>query len=103
MAFTEDLGQFFDLDEFAVAAVIKTAVGATVRTINVIFNDPLQEVAIFDADVESNLSFVQCRTVDLAGVTHNHTMTIDSILYRIVKINGDGTGLSTVQLRLRSS
>jgi hypothetical protein len=96
--FTEDLAQFFDQDDFAVAAIIKS--GATViRTISVIFNTPTQEVAVFDTAVEGNLPFVQCRTSDLAGVTKSHTMTVSNVVYRIGEREDDGTGLSTVQLR----
>jgi alcohol dehydrogenase class IV len=96
--FTEDLAQFFDQSEFAVAVVIKNG-ATTIRTISGIFNTPEQDVAIFDANVEANLPFVQCMTSALAGVTHAHTMTIDSTVYRISNIASDGTGVSTVQLR----
>ncbi|HEV2706247.1 MAG TPA: hypothetical protein VGV59_10010 [Pyrinomonadaceae bacterium] len=97
--FSENLTQFFDLDEFAVEATIKTAAGATVRTVNVIFNTPQQAVEVLDAGVEAGVPFVECRTSDLDGVTHKHTMTISSVVYRVVKIDDDGTGVSTVQLR----
>jgi hypothetical protein len=98
VSFTEDLTLFFDQDDFAVAAIIKN--GATViRTISVIFNTPSQELEIFDASVESNLPFVQCASSDMAGITNSHTMTISLIVYRIVKIEPDGTGTSIVQLR----
>jgi hypothetical protein len=105
VAFTEDLTQFFDVDEFAVTAVIKSWVARNsteLRTIPVIFNDPMQEVAVFGAEVETNLSFVQCRTSDLAGVTRSHTMTIGGVDYRIAGIASDGTGVSNVQLRVGS-
>ena len=99
MAFEEDLRQFFEEDDFAVPSIIKTAAGATVRTISVIFNTPSQEVEIFDTDFEGNLPFALCRSSDLASITNNHTMTISSVVYRIAKIEPDGTGVSTVHLR----
>jgi hypothetical protein len=99
VAFTEDLSQFFEEDDFAVQSVIKTAAGETVRTISVIFNTPTQEVAVFDTGVESNLPLVQCLTSDLDGVTKSHTMAINAVDYRISDREDDGTGISTVQLR----
>ena len=97
MAFTEDLSQFFDQDDFAVAAIVKT--GATViRTINVIFNNPVQGVNVFDASVETNVPHAICQTADLADVRHGYTMTIDSVVYPIVQINSDGTGMSVMEL-----
>lgn len=98
MAFTENLAQFFEQDDFAVAAIIKN--GATViRIISVILNTPTQEVAIFDVGVEANVPFAQCRTSDLVGVKHGFTMTINSVVYRIGDRIDDGTGISTVQLK----
>ncbi|HWT00199.1 MAG TPA: hypothetical protein VN256_08125 [Pyrinomonadaceae bacterium] len=98
MPFTEDLSQFFEQDEFAVAAVIKN--GPTViRSISVIFNTPTQEAAIFDAGAEVNVPFMQCQTSDLTGVTKSHTVTINGVAYRIGEREDDGTGVSTVQLR----
>lgn len=98
MAFEEDLSQFFDQKDFAVEAVIKSG-AAVIRTISVIFNDPTQDVAVFDAEVQSNLPFAQCESSDLVGVTHAHTMTIGATVYRIKDIHSDGTGISIVQLR----
>lgn len=98
MAFDEDLAQFFEQDDFAVEAVIKN--GSTViRTISVIFNTPTQEVAIFDTSAGVNAPFVQCQTSDLSGITGSHTMTINSVVYRISEQDNDGTGISTVQLK----
>jgi hypothetical protein len=98
VAFTEDLSQFFEENDFAVPAIIKN--GATViRTISVIFNTPSQEVEIFDTNFEGNVPFALCRDSDLAGITNAHTMTISSVVYRIAKIEPDGTGVSTVHLR----
>ena len=100
MAFTENLAAFFDTSKgFAVAATIKTAAGATLRTANVILTKPIQDVALFEQALEASLPFLQIRTADLAGVDHTHTFTIDAAVYRIVKRNDDGTGLSIVWIK----
>jgi hypothetical protein len=101
VAFDENLTQFFEVGDFAVEAVIKDG-STAVRTISVIFNDPRQDVAIFDSAVESNLPFALCRTSDLEDVEHGFTMAIGGAVYRIVENQSDGTGVSTVQLRTQS-
>jgi hypothetical protein len=99
VAFTEELSQFFDTDEHAVAAVVRNKAGATVRTINVILETPQQNVAIFDAEVEAGVPLAHCATADLAGVAHGYTLTIGADVYVIVTHTSDGTGVSTVNLR----
>lgn len=99
--FTEDLSQFFDTTNgFAVDATIKTAAGVTVRSVKVIFDTPLDAMQMFDASVEKATPSALCRTSDLAGVTHDHKMQINAVSYRIVKHTDDGTGISTVELRV---
>jgi hypothetical protein len=102
MAFTEDLSQFFDTDDFAVAAIIKTSAAAVVRNINVIFDKPSNPLALFEGQVTKPMPFVRCRTADVADVIANsHTMTIAGTEYRIVEPpEDDGTGVSTVQIRI---
>lgn len=91
---TEDLSTFFE--DFGKTAVVKN--GSTViRTINVIFNNPVEGVSVFDAQVETNVPHAICQKEDLAGVRHGYTMTIDSVAYPITKINSDGTGISIVE------
>ena len=100
MAFTEDLLLFFDTTNgFAVDATLKTSAGVTVRTAKVIFETPLEELQMFDKDVETSQPAVQIRTSDLDGITHDHKMTIGAVTYRIVKHTDDGTGISRVELR----
>ncbi|MDQ3819079.1 MAG: hypothetical protein M3362_15575 [Acidobacteriota bacterium] len=96
--FTENLDLFFDQNEHAVAATIKTSAGVLVRNISVIFNALEQDTAIFDASVEGNLPFVLCKKSDLSGIGHTHTMTIGSVQYRVERIVDDGTGVAQVQL-----
>jgi len=101
MAFAEDLSPFFDTDDFAVAAIIKTAAGATVRTINVILTSSLAALNVLDGSVEAGQPSVLCQTADLTGVVVNeHKLTIDRTTYRITKREDDGTGVSTLQIRV---
>jgi len=100
MAFAENLAQFFDTSTgFAVAAIIKTSAGATVRNANVILTNPIQEIGLFEQALEKPLPFIQIQTTDLAGVDHTHKIEIASVLYRIVKRHDDGTGTSIVWIQ----
>lgn len=99
MAFTEDLTQFFDTDDFAVVATFKTAALATIRTANVILTDANGAAQMFDSQVLAALPFLQCRTADLASVNNTCKVTIGAVTYSIVEHHDDGTGLSIVQLR----
>ena len=100
MAFTEDLDQFFDTSNTgpAVAGILKTAAGATLRTIPVIFTDKSDAIPMFDTPAESGLAFAQCKTADLAGVDNTHTLTIAGTKYRIVSHPNDGIGTTILRL-----
>lgn len=99
MAFTENLDQFFDTDDFAVSAVI-TLSDASTRAINVIFDSPTQSVDIYDVEIEADAPFLRCKTSDLAGVKNNDTVSVNSQIYKIKKItNDDGTGVSLIYLK----
>jgi len=98
--FTEDLSQFFDTTNgFAVDGTIKTSAGTTVRTVKAIFENPLSELSVLDANVEALMPMIRIQTSDMAGVDHTCTITINGIVHRIVKHLDDGTGISTVWIR----
>jgi hypothetical protein len=99
MAFAEDLSVFFDVDGFAVAAEIRTAQNALVRTVNAILSTPSQELALFAANVEAGYPFALFKTADLADVTRQHKIVIAGTTYRVERLEHDGTGVTTVQLR----
>jgi hypothetical protein len=101
MAFTEDLSPFFDTDDFAVSAVIKTAAGATVRTINVILTSALAALQLLGAEALTSEPSVLCKTSDLSGVVVNdYKLTVGAVTYRITDRKDDGTGVSTLQIRI---
>lgn len=100
MAFDEDLTPFFNPDEFAVSATIKTPAGVVVRTANVILSTPVQEMAVgAGAEVAHLQPSLQCRTVDLAGVKKEYIVEVGSAVFRIVRHEADGTGVSVAFLR----
>lgn len=99
--FSEDLSLFFDTTNgFAVDVTLKTSGGSTVRTAKGILETPLQDLALLSADVEVQTPTLQLRTTDMASITHDHKIVIGATTYRIVKHLDDGTGITTVWIRV---
>lgn len=98
--FTENFSPFFDTDEHAVQATIKTSVGATVRTAPVIWTNALGPLQVFDQQLETAQPSLLIQTANLAGVVLNeHTITVSAVTYRIIDRSDDGTGVSTLKVR----
>jgi hypothetical protein len=96
MAFAEDLDIFFDLDGFALACVINTD---PPRTIMVIFSTPTEEVAMYEANVEASAPFLKCKTSEISGVKDGNTATVNAKVYKIRRIENEGTGTSRLHLK----
>lgn len=95
----EDLTPFFNLDEHAVEAAIRTPQGVAVRTIKVILSVPVGEVQVGEGEVAHLQPTFQCATADLEGVRKDYVAVIAGTTYRVVRRENDGTGLSTAWLR----
>lgn len=95
MAFTEDLDNFFDTDEFAVDATVNS------YDFKVIFDEPTQGVEGLDASIEETHPSFHCKTADLtaAAAKRNDTATVDGNDFTIAAIRKDGQGTSTVWLK----
>ncbi|HEX8499282.1 MAG TPA: hypothetical protein VF659_01730 [Pyrinomonadaceae bacterium] len=98
MGVTDDLSPFFNLDEHAVEAALKTPEGVAVRTIRVILSVPVGEVQVGAAEVTHLQPTFQCATADLEGVRKGYQAVIAGTTYRVVRRENDGTGLSTAWL-----
>lgn len=92
----EDLSVFFDTDEHAVEAVIKTPQGVLVRTVNVILSLPVGEMAVGQGEVAHLQPSFQAPTAELESVRKNYIVETGGDTYRVVRRENDGTGLSTV-------
>jgi hypothetical protein len=97
MAFVEDLTVFFNPAEFAVAAVFKRG-AATVAACNVIFDDPTQQIALYEQGVEEAAPRLRARTADVAAVRRNDLVTVNAVIWRVERLANDGTGVSTLYL-----
>lgn len=95
----EDLSVFFDPDEHAVEADIKTPQGALVTTVNIILSLPVGEVAVGQGEVAHLQPSFQAPTAELAGVRKEYVVETGGDTYRVVRRENDGTGLTTVWMR----
>ena len=94
MPFTEDLSAFLNVDEFATAATWNAG------TIYGIFdNGYLGVPAGVVVDLESAATSYHCQTADVSTAVHGDTITINAVVYTIVGIQPDGTGMTTLILQ----
>ncbi|HRJ90431.1 MAG TPA: hypothetical protein PLX39_17275 [Pyrinomonadaceae bacterium] len=96
MAFTENLDDFFDLDDFAVECEINTSPR---RTISVLMSTPTEEVTLYEGAVEAGAKFFKAKTADIDGVRDGHKATIGGTVYTIRTIAEDGHGTSRLYLK----
>jgi hypothetical protein len=105
MAFTEDLDQFFETNDFGEEAAWT---GSGSRTFNCIFNSPEETIQVYDrsfydqkfysADVAVNQVTIECKTTDTVGFALNDVIVVRSSTYYIMFVNGNGLGTSLVHL-----
>jgi hypothetical protein len=96
VAFTEDLDNFFDLDDFAVDCEINTNPR---RTIKVILSTPSEEVTEYEQAVEAGGKFIKCKSADIVGVRDGNLATIDGTVYKIRTKTDEGAGTSRLYLK----
>ncbi len=87
-----DLDVFFNSSEFAVDVTYLAA------TIQGIFDAPFKSAVEGEMGIESTLPQVLVKTSDVPSAVHGQTMTIDSIVYQIIGIQPDGTGMTQILL-----
>lgn len=86
--FTEDLSEFLNADELATNATI----GAL--TVAGIFDNQFVEVL----GVEGLRPIFTCAASDVPSIGHGDNVTINSTLYKVVGVQPDGTGLTSLIL-----
>lgn len=95
----EDLGNFFNLDDFAEEATLTPPTG-TARPIQVIYDETQGGDSVTGYPQYSPDFFITAQTADLVGVgTEDSTLVLRGETYLIVYPQADGTGTSRVILR----
>lgn len=89
---TDDLGIYFDDEEFAVEITFNAG------TIIGIFDNEFISAVEGEIGVESTAPQVLVKSLDITSSAHGQTMTIEGTDYKIIGIQPDGTGTSIVLL-----
>ena len=99
MAFSEDLSQFFDTDDFAVEAVFSRD-GNNIATVKVICDSPTEAIQFEQVEVAADNPFCTAKTSEIASVRRRDTATIGDVAYKVTAIKHDGTGVTRIDLEL---
>ena len=79
-------------DDFGLAATIGSA------TVYGVFDDAYTGISEATGEVATTAPQFTCRTIDVTSVVQGTTVTINSIAYKAINIEPDGTGISVIQL-----
>lgn len=87
-----DLDIFLNSDEFAVDVTY------LVSTIQGIFDDEFSSAVQGEMGIESTVPQVLVKTSDVQNIAHNEELTINSVVYKVIGIQPDGTGVTLILL-----
>ena len=90
MPMTEDFTAFFNSSEHGTEATYNAA------SVVGIFEDQFVEVG----GIESVKPTFLCSTADVSGIAHNDNITINAIIYAVVGLQPDGTGVILLILKV---
>ena len=93
MAFSEDLSEFFDVDDFAITATWNS------QSVKGIFdNEYFDETG--GVGVESSNPVFMCTAADVSGIAEGDAITINATAYTVAgPPQPDGTGAVIIQLQ----
>ncbi len=91
MAFTEDFDNYFDTDDFAVAASW-TPNGGEATTVNGVFDGEYFDDVGGSVGIESSQPRFTCAAADVPAVAQGDAIVISGTTYEIVNVQPDGTG-----------
>jgi len=94
MSFLEDV--ISDLSTFFEDQAIDALWNAV--TYKVIFFNEYEAVALFGAEIESRNPHILVKESDFSGITHDSTITIGGVAYKVKSPQPDGTGVMLIEL-----
>ena len=100
MAFTEDLGAFFDQAGFAVEATITPSGGAPI-TVSGIPENYAQQASVMGTETSDDVPTLVCKTADVVGVDRNDKVEFGGKAFRVLRRLDDLTGVTTLFLEFR--
>jgi len=93
----ELVDDFFDPDDFAVEAIYTNEAGDK-TTIYVIFDDAHSSTVAGGVEYENTAPMAKCKTADVSDANHSCTLEIDSVTYKVIETQPDGSGITTLIL-----
>jgi len=97
--FDEDLGAFFDTDDFGTAATwFAGGTGSGAEVLGIFSNGFASPSMGPLAAADSEITF-RCAAADVPGVARGDTLRVDGTTYRLVEPRPDGTGLVVLVLK----
>jgi len=91
--------EFFNTDDFSQTATYTDPSGVPTE-IPVIFNAPFHIAVVGDIQYMSKEPSVICRSIDVADADTTTEIIIDSVTYKVIEVQPDGTGITTLILSL---
>ena len=97
MTFKDDMltdldDTFLDNEEFAVDITYNAL------TIQGVFDNEFSSAVEGEMGIESTVPQVFVKSSDVSSAAHGETMAIDSVVYKIIGIQPDGTGMTLILL-----
>jgi hypothetical protein len=90
---------YFDTDEFGQSATFTDVSAGTSSTVKGIFDKDSQEiVGMSDVGLIEDVPTFHCVATDVSVAVFDDTLLIDSVTYKIKKIEPDGTGMTKLTL-----
>ena len=96
MPFTENISEFLDPADFAHAATY-TPDGGSPIIVNGIFDNEYFDEVGGRVGVEGSTPAFHC--ADISGVAQGDALTVNGTAYKVINVQPDGTGLTTLYLQ----
>ncbi len=97
MAFAENFAEFFNTSDFAVSATYTPTVGSPV-IVEGIFDNEYFAVDLSEVSVSGSQPKFTYESSKISSPKLGDSMSISAINYKIVEIQPDGTGITTILL-----
>jgi hypothetical protein len=92
----EDIGAFFDTDEFATNVLLGSS-GSEV-TIQAIFDNSHFAIDDTNAVISTTQPMLTCKSADVASAKQGTRVVVNSTAYKVDDIQPDGTGITILTL-----
>jgi len=90
---------YFDTDEFGASSTFTDVSAGTSSTVKGIFDKDSQEiVGMSDVGLIEDVPTFHCVSTDVSSAVFDDTLLVNSVTYKIKKIEPDGTGMTKLTL-----